>query len=117
MHAFAFVHDTALKYVPVLPRGTGLGITDQWDPFHRSISGTVGDAAVARLVPTAMHTFGVAHDTPVSALAIEFGLAGLGTTVQPRPFQRSTSGRVWPFTVIRLPTAKHVAVARAGPFP
>ena len=98
----------------MLPRGLGLGTTAHRDPFQRSMSGTVGDAALARSLPTAMQLRGVAHETATSALAIMWGRAGLGTTDQPRPFHRSMSGRVCPFLLIRLPTAKHVAGTRAG---
>jgi hypothetical protein len=86
-------------------------------PFQRSMSGTVGEATLARLLPTAMQLFGVAHETATSALAIVCGFDGLAATDQPRPFHRSISGRVCPVSVIRLPTAKHVAVTRARPLP
>jgi hypothetical protein len=110
MHDLAFAHDTAWKYVPVLPLGTGAFISDHLLPFQRAMSGCVGEVAPGRLVPTAMQLFGVAHETPTRALAIACAFAGLGTTVQPRPFHRSMSGRVVPCIVTRLPTAKQVAV-------
>jgi hypothetical protein len=100
--------------VPELLRGLGLGTTDHRVPFQRSMRGTVGDAALGRSLPTAMQLCGVAHETATSALASMWGRAGLDTTDQPRPFQRSMSGRVCPFSVIRLPTAKQVAVTRVG---
>src|SRR5437762_764419 len=117
MHALALAQETASRYVPVLPFGIGLGTADHLLPFHRSTSGTVGDAALVRLLPTAVQLCGVAHETATSALAIVCGFDGLATTDQPRPFHRSISGRVCPVSVIRLPTAKHVAVTRARPRP
>jgi hypothetical protein len=117
MQAVLLVHDTDDKYVPVLPRGVALGAIDHLEPFHRSTSGTVGDDVAARLVPTAMQLFGLVHETATRALATVCCFVGLGTTRQPVPVHRSMSGRVTPFEVMRLPTAKHVAVARADASP
>src|SRR5436190_20927268 len=98
MHALALAQETASRYVPVLPFGIGLGTTDHLLPFQRSTSGTVGDAALVRLLPTAVQLCGVAHETATSALAIVFGVDGLATTDHARPFHRSVRRRVSPFS-------------------
>jgi hypothetical protein len=91
------LHDTALEVrCRCCPAGAGLGTHRPLLPFQRSSSGWSATPALARLVPTAMQLFGVAHETPTSALAIVCGFARLGTTDQPAAVPPLDERRVVP---------------------
>jgi hypothetical protein len=90
-------HDTPFKDGAVAG-GLGVGWISQRPPTHRSANVEVGAAGVPDC-PTAVHTSGVAHDTPLKELlaapspALGGGL-GVGSSCQLVPFQRSANGEL-----------------------
>ena len=77
----------------------GLGTTDHFEPFQRSMSVLVADDAVEEL-PTAKQDVALAHDTPASPFCVAPGAFGLGTTDQPDASGRSTNVTVMPLEFV-----------------
>ena len=108
MQLVGLTHDTPLRIVDVAPTGLGLGTIDQLVPFHRSIKVFV--VVLVEYEPTAKQLEGVAHDTPFNfATMLAGSTAGLGSTDQAVPFQRSKSGLI-AAPPNESPTAKQLVV-------
>jgi hypothetical protein len=86
IHDVGELHDTPSK-LPWLPGPAAPRKTDQLVPFHSSASGA--DDPALSLVPTATHSEAAGHETPMSPPPDTFGVL---CTVQPEPFEISTSG-------------------------
>jgi hypothetical protein len=93
------LHDTLENWL-LLPDGTAADCTAQFDPFHRSASGT--SLVPLKKAPTPVQAFEAVQDTPLSRTSLP--PAGEGTLCIDQFVPFHTSPQVW---VVLVPTASH----------
>ncbi len=85
MQAFAALHHTLDRRLPVAPWGLGVALIAQVVPFHASARVSPSE------LPTAMQAFAALHDTPDRIPPVAPRELGVASIAQVVPFHASVS--------------------------